>query len=225
MRLVDLAVELRFKGNATLLKDDVRTTLIKEFDPDYLKNKKTQELNFVQIRPKDKRVAITAQENRYGVAIQDKNVKRAMQKINQYITTINKLINYTDLDIARLGVKTVWVHKCGKDISQLKNTFKEKFYKDNKIVSNSIDYAAVLTLHDKDFTVAYTAGPIEKNEPIPVSFSVSGLDEANVFVATDYFQVNSKAIKLAPLLELIDTAVLSGEQKAKDTVEILEVSL
>lgn len=224
MKLVDLALEVRFNGKAVLIEtNDLRQTLLKKIDPNA--KTPTQLVTGISVQQADKRAIVIAEESRYGASVQDKNVKNAQKKIKSYVTTINSVINYSDLKVARVGIRTIWLQKYDDNIESLKQKYRHQFYSENNLVKHAIDFGVNLTLEAEGFTIGYISGPVRKDEPLAfVSFPVNDLNEANVYIAVDCFMVDQDKINVDKVLKLLGTAVAVGEEKAKQTLRVLGVT-
>lgn len=224
MKLVDLTLEIRFKGGVNLVQNDLRLDLAKKLAPPSSQPKQADDEG-IQVHNKEKRIAIGANKARYAITLQEKNIKTARSKLETYVRTINDTIDYSNLDVARVGIRTIWVHKYGNDIKELQRKYKDSFYANNDIIESAFDFAIVLTLKTDDFTIGYQSGPVEKNEPLQnVAFPVNDLKEANIYTSVDCYVLDYEKMDIDQIMQLANLAIDIGKEKTKNTLAILGVS-
>lgn len=228
MRLLELVLEVRLGSKTSLVKNDLRLELMDKIKPGLSKQAPEPSpnvVNGVDINLQDNKGTVVAQENRYGVSIRNtKDIENVKEQLLKYLSLIHETIDYSGINILRFGVKTSWIQKCDLEFSGLVNTYKEKFFVKNKLIETAKDYAVVLELKNNDMIVDYTSGPVEKNEPLMgISFPVDGLNDANIFTIVDCSLTNKPKLTNKQMVAYIEKSLKYGEEKSKETLEILGV--
>jgi hypothetical protein len=226
MKIYDLVLEVRLLEKIPFIKGDSRIELIKELggkSPDIDGDR----VHTVEFKPKDKPILIVAQENRYAISLIADNAEVSVKKLKRQIRDIYKVLDYSRLHVARIGVKTVWIEETNQEFNQLVEMFKSSFYNtENKFISEGEDVAVNLTLKDGTLPVNLLVGPVKADEAAAfTSFPPTLSAEANILVSVDRYTTERTLASQESVYEFIDKSVKYGADIAKEAITLLKEAI
>jgi hypothetical protein len=222
MKIGDIVLEARLSDKIPFIERDKRIDLVKEFGGK-TSPQNSKDIHTVDIRPKDKPVRIVAQENRFAISLQADNKIMVVKKAKRQLRDIYKVIDYSNVKLARLGVKIVWLEETNFDFQNLVDKFKETFYNlDSNLIKSSTDISVNLTLKDGDSLVNFLMGPVSAQEASGyTSFPVKLNSEANIFVMVDRFTLDNRKASLDYIYQFTDDSAEYSEKIAKQVIKIV----
>ncbi len=224
MNLINLIIELRYKNTPESF--DFKRKLFQVINDDKMPTNIPPFKEGLSIDIKKKKMKVIIESNRTAVGIElIENINNTTDFVKKFFCKINKEINWNKID--RIGVKTIWAHTTTKPLNKLIAKFKNKFYSNNDLISESEDIALCLTLEDKDNNskINYNSGIIEKNELINRYFNFKDITVPKrcVLVDIDYYKMEEFSYSDETLSSFLDKALNFGEGKANKTIKILGV--
>lgn len=133
--------------------------------------------------------------------------------------------------VERVGVRGVWIKKVNIDMEDLVQRFKERFYKENKIVASAKDIALVFTLQDEERLINYNAGPMSK-EQLAIMINqesrqygndrIDVVNSSGIFFDYDYYLAKTTRFDLNFLIKFMDKALKKSKEAFSETLNILE---
>lgn len=225
MKLVKLIVEIRYDKIPKSL--DFRRRLFKLItNQEFPKERGVPSESFGVIS-KNKKVHVLIGPLKSGVDInQPDTLTRAVQECTGFFRTVGKEVSWEELK--RIGVRSMWVHPVSITLDELKERFRQSFYKDIPLVTEAEDVAVCLTLKDSNKRINFNAGPMEKAQLISQFLPPAPIDETKIpatfaFIDYDYYKVGNISYSVNYIQNFIDSAVKKGKIKAEETIKILGV--
>jgi hypothetical protein len=164
MKLLSLTLEIRYKNNIQLIEvNDPRQkfiesiTDIKVLPPPEL----SQGVQHNDIKTKS---FVAAEPSRLAIVCEQDNEDKAQERILNILKEAYARFKYKDAQIARVGVKSIWVETWNNNFTSLVKAYKEKFYQQNELLTESDDVAVNLTLKDDGCKVNFVSGAMKPEQ-------------------------------------------------------------
>ena len=225
-RCVSAIFEVKFKNKLSPLEILIGFRLFKEITGkktevlDPAKSNVTGGFNFTD--PQSKLTTIV-EVNRIAISTEIENNTQE-DVIKKSLKVLYSNFEYKELDIQRVGVRTMWVLPYSKSFTDLMTHYKNNFYNSsNPLVSESTDVAVSLSLEDHDNKVNFNSGPM-KPEQLKTVFLKFGtnveLPHDFIFADIDRY-TTSLTNKETDLTNYIRDSIEYGSKKMLELEQII----
>jgi hypothetical protein len=225
INLLLLILEVRFKHKTPLIEKDNRVQFIEKISGKPVKQPPNawQGLDF-NYQPL--RMRLVLEEERFSISVQIDEEESAQDRLLEMLSKIYRDFQYKNNEIKRIGVRSIWFSDWNSSFTNLVNKYKNIFYKDNTIVSESTDVAVNFILKDKDlYKMNFISGPMKPEQGMDqLIFKDISLPHDFIFVDLDRYKLEGLSnINSAQDIKKVVLESLDYEQsKAKQTVQLLK---
>jgi len=225
MEILSLIFEVRFEQKASLIVNDKRQTLIELITGNPPKTKPPDAPQMgMALNHKQSKTRVVTEENRLAISVEFSQIPEVKEQLIKTLDLIYGEIKYKNCSITRIGMRTKWMSAWNRNFTSLLKSFKEQFFLDNSLLQDSSDVGVALTLADNGFKVNYSAGPMKSEQgKLHLIFKKRELPHDFVFIDIDRYKESGEIENsIVAIKGFISDSITYGENKAKETVEILE---
>jgi len=223
-QLINLILGIRFSGKTPLIEKDNRVKFVREVTGEEVQSPPNVSQG-VRVDHKPSKTRVVLEENNLVIIVESEDENSAKQRL---FTVLNRTYGdfaYKDNSISRIGVQTRWMEAWNSSFTSLVAKYKEVFYKENVLLSESFDVAVSFTLKDEDsYKVNYVSGPMKPDQgktllafgevAFPHDFILVDIDR---FSDTNLGGVNS----VSEIKKMVTASLAYGRTKAEQTVGLL----
>lgn len=142
----------------------------------------------VNIQVKNQFAHVTVEPYRLMITVERCESKKAQEFIIGVYEKLNNLLHLSS--VKQVGYRCMFISESDDKFSDLVNVYKNRFFKDTSLVTQSVDVAIPLTFKVDDFRVNFASGPMEPKE-IKERLEYKDIDVKNsYYVDLDFIKYN-----------------------------------
>lgn len=224
MEILSLILEIRFSKNASLIVDDKRQKLVELIvgEPPKDKPPDAPKIGMALNHSKTK-TRVVVEENRVAISVEQPDVEKARKRLAETLKIVYGQVNYKDLPVCRVGVRTLWICPWNESFTSLLSHFRKIFYADNSLLEEALDVGVALTFNDGDAKVNYSCGPMKPTQGESfLVFKDRQLPHDFIFVDVDRYKiVDQKTYDFNFIKKYVIDSITYGMSKAEETKSLL----
>jgi len=179
-----------------------------------------------EITLKDKSAKILIEPQRIALSIEE---EKSLAEVSDFVDSILKKI-FSQISfpkVLRIGCRTLWLKEYPDTFENLIKKYKDVFYKDVPLITQSSDVAIPLTLEEGGRKINFNSGPMKKEQFMALYSQMkneTSIPEKFIFVDIDFFAALSSPCNFQKkdILDFVSEAYNYATKKSSETFAILQ---